>query len=49
MIENYEVLKSKVEEAELVLVGIGEEWEVKKDFFMENDRYAEAVKVYGEH
>lgn len=48
MIENYEVLKSKVEEAELVLVGIGEEWEVKKDFFMENERYAEAVKVYGE-
>lgn len=48
MTENYKVLKSKLEEAELVLVGIGEEWEVKKDFFMENERYAEAVSVYSE-
>lgn len=48
MTGNYKLLKNRLEEAELVLIGIGEEWEVKADFFYENKRYTEAVKQYGE-
>lgn len=39
-----DVLKQKIREAELVLIGIGEEWEVKQSDFEKNEMFLEAAE-----
>lgn len=44
-----ELLKEKLSDAELVLVGIGEEWEVKATDFEKDERYVKAASRCGEN
>lgn len=44
-----EQLKEKLSDAELVLVGIGEEWEIKSTDFETDERYVKAVSRCGEN
>ena len=46
--EKITLLKQKIEEDELVLIGIGEEWELKQQDFEENPDFSEAMQKYGE-
>ncbi len=43
------LLKEKIQDAELVLVGIGEEWKLKEDVFLSNSGYRKAVECFGEN
>lgn len=42
-----DLLKQKITEAELVLVGVGEEWSIKKSDWQKNPFYSKAVNKYG--
>ena len=43
------LLKEKIQDAELVLVGIGEEWKLGKGVFTNNSGYKKAVECFGEN
>ncbi len=42
------LLKEKIQDAELVLVGIGEEWKLGESVFMRSLEYRKAVECFGE-
>lgn len=42
-----DLLKQKITDAELVLVGVGEEWSIKKSDWQKNLLYSKAVNEYG--
>ncbi len=46
--EKFTWMKQEIEAAELVLIGIGEEWEVKDATFEKNERYRKALACLGE-